>query len=502
MKRLLPLTAYLLCTFIAYAQPGAVRINEILTQNYGSITNLYDEDGDSPDYIELYNTTNSGINLSGWKLVDDDNIWKFPAGTSIAANGYLTIWASGKDKSTSQLHTNFKLSDKGEYLGLYDSQNNLVFDFGDKYPQQYNKLSYGFDNSNQLKYFSTVSQNALNGNGFTDKVATPQATIGRGFYTTTVNEILTCATAGATIRYTTDGFPVTISSTVFNGSLTINPSSKGIVTIRAKAFLSSYIESEEVSFTYIFPNSIFSGNLLALEGLKSLPVVSINTNDQILPNCVFINDAYQCNEQNMLIEWIEQDSLGFILDGFSEIAGVKVFGEGSINQFKRGFRINFDPSINNKFLEYPLFEDYERKGSNPTDKFRKIEIRGGFFDSYDVDGFYENYPSGHYITENWWRSTVLDANILSQHSRFVFLFVNGEFRGIHTLREKYDHHFYESYSDVDNTDINSIRYSNRVGSNRNHLLAKLQWSLYGTIIKNKNLELLAQILNLIMHHFK
>jgi len=193
-------------------QTANVVISEILTNNYGSITNLYDEDGDSPDFIELFNTTNSTIDLSAWKLIDEDNIWKFPPGVTIAANGFLTIWASGKDKHTTELHTNFKLSQEGEYLGVYDDQNNLVFDFGAAYPKQYNRLSYGINTNGVFNYFDVVTKNATNTTGYLGKVATPTANFGRGFYNSIVNESLSCETLNATINYTLDGTPVTTSS--------------------------------------------------------------------------------------------------------------------------------------------------------------------------------------------------------------------------------------------------------------------------------------------------
>ena len=103
MKNVYTITLLLILPLLTEAQ---IVINEILTQNYGSLTNLYDEDGDSPDYIELYNTTNAAINISGWKLVNEGDVWLIPNGVSLRGNSYLSIWASGKDKSVNELHTN------------------------------------------------------------------------------------------------------------------------------------------------------------------------------------------------------------------------------------------------------------------------------------------------------------------------------------------------------------------------------------------------------------
>jgi len=353
-------------------QAQTIRINEILVSNSGSITNLYDEDGDSPDFIELHNTTNATVDLSSWKLVDDDNIWKFPNGTSIPANSYLSVWASGKDR-ISPLHTNFKLNNDGEYLGLYDASNNLVYDFGVAYPAQHNKLSYGISSSGGFNYFDVITKDAANSNGYLGKVATPTADLGRGFYySTSIAETLTCITTNATIRYTLDGTPVTAASPTYTNAITIDTVSTGVVTLRAKAFLFGYADSDEISFSYVFPNAMFGGNYGL--GITTLPIISIQTDDQTFPECVTINSEKICAREAMIIDWVEKDSLGNNKEGFSAYAGVNVFGETTTNKYKRNFRVHFDATYDQKYLEYPIFETYPEGYSEPTEKFRKFEL--------------------------------------------------------------------------------------------------------------------------------
>ena len=75
----------------------SVRINEVAASN--SI--FQDEDGDTPDWIELYNYGTDEISLNNWSLtdiLDDNNPWTFPDIT-INADEYLLIWASDKDRS-------------------------------------------------------------------------------------------------------------------------------------------------------------------------------------------------------------------------------------------------------------------------------------------------------------------------------------------------------------------------------------------------------------------
>ena len=79
--------------------PETVIINEVSSSN----STFDDEDGDSPDWIELYNNSDSTVDLTGWSISDDSLLpakWVFPA-TSMAPNSYLRIWASDKDRAGS-----------------------------------------------------------------------------------------------------------------------------------------------------------------------------------------------------------------------------------------------------------------------------------------------------------------------------------------------------------------------------------------------------------------
>jgi hypothetical protein len=90
----------------------ALIINEVMTSNRSTIA---DEDGDFPDWIELYNSGAIPMNLEGFWLSDDPAQplkWQFPEMT-LAPGEYLVVFASGKDRfgaSGSLLHTNFRLS--------------------------------------------------------------------------------------------------------------------------------------------------------------------------------------------------------------------------------------------------------------------------------------------------------------------------------------------------------------------------------------------------------
>jgi len=128
---------------VSYAPPGAehdvyfyqhlfplapatgVVINEVMADN--SVT-AQDENNQYEDWIELHNTTGAQVDLSLWFISDspfEPYKWRIPVGTSIPANGYKIIWAD-EDEGQGPLHTNYKLSDGGEQVLLFNADSLLV----------------------------------------------------------------------------------------------------------------------------------------------------------------------------------------------------------------------------------------------------------------------------------------------------------------------------------------------------------------------------------------
>lgn len=117
---------YLLQTDLSQPNFGDVVINEFLAVNNFGET---DENGKHEDWIELYNNSNSVLNLSGLYLSDDytnPTKYTFPNNTIIQPHGFLTIWADEGNVNGTALHCNFKLLDSGEEIML--SKGSTVLD--------------------------------------------------------------------------------------------------------------------------------------------------------------------------------------------------------------------------------------------------------------------------------------------------------------------------------------------------------------------------------------
>ncbi len=124
---------------------ATVVISELVASNRRTIL---DEEGDSPDWIELFNPTEAAVHLEGWFLTDDAldlPKWRLPAVT-LGSGDYLLVFASGKDRAVAgqELHTNFKLEKRGEYLGLVQPDGvTVASEFAPAFPALAEDVSYG-----------------------------------------------------------------------------------------------------------------------------------------------------------------------------------------------------------------------------------------------------------------------------------------------------------------------------------------------------------------------
>ena len=124
---------------------NGVQISEFQAAND---TTLLDEDGDSPDWIELHNSSLESVNLEGMYLTDDLGDltkWRLPA-IEIGPDEFQVVFASNKDRvdPAGELHTNFALSSSGEFLALVEADGlTIASDFGPEYPPQLPDQSYG-----------------------------------------------------------------------------------------------------------------------------------------------------------------------------------------------------------------------------------------------------------------------------------------------------------------------------------------------------------------------
>lgn len=107
---------------------GVLVINEFMASNDN--IPVPGDNGDFPDWIEIYNTGATPIDMGGWYATDDleDNAkYQLPTDnpdlTIVPAHGFLILYCDGLGEG---LHTSFKLSSGGESVGISEDGTSLT----------------------------------------------------------------------------------------------------------------------------------------------------------------------------------------------------------------------------------------------------------------------------------------------------------------------------------------------------------------------------------------
>ncbi len=430
-------------------------INEIMASN-GSST--WDEDGDEEDWIEIYNAGNTAVHLLGFGLSDEENNplrWTFPS-IFILPNQYLVVWASGKNRSlhNQPLHTNFSISISGEPILLSDADGNIL-NIIPAVPHQ-TDIAYGrFPNASvNLTYLTNPTPNdENNGPGYSALSSPLLFSMPEGYYANAVSVSISSPDNNTVIRYTLDGSEPNANSAVYSAPLLFDqlndvpnffsmiptnntnpgpPYFEGwepplgnvykINVLRAKAFNSNTPEAPSFNATYIIDPLVHNR--------YSLPVMSLSSDFQHL----FDNQTgvyVYGNSENYWQDWERPGNFTYFTKngtlGFNENAGYQVHGNFSRSRPRKSLRMIFRNTYGNSWLDYPIFEN------KATDRYKRLILRNGGND-WGLSLIRDGIP----------QILAKDFKVETQYFQPTILFINGEYWGIHNLRDRYDVHYFET----------------------------------------------------------
>jgi gliding motility-associated-like protein len=211
---------------------GQVLINEICIANYSDY-NIPSGGNNFEDWIELYNPSATAVDISGYWLSDNaanPQKWAFPAGTTVAANGYRVVLLTGRGSYQPTflggLNTNFKLNQTAGEEIVFSNSGGVVletYDFDTMTPNQSNH-SWGRvpNGSSTWRILTNPSENAANpATGATAYAAMPTMDLQAGYYPNAINVNLSTLEPGGTIYYTLDGTAPSNTSTLYTGAINI-----------------------------------------------------------------------------------------------------------------------------------------------------------------------------------------------------------------------------------------------------------------------------------------
>ena len=109
-----------------YVDGDPIKISEIAPKNHIGLTDSF---GETSDWIELHNTSDTEVNLKGYKLSDSSEepyAWSFPDVT-VESGGYIYVFCSGRDvEKGDEIHADFVLSSKSGTVVLARPDGGIV----------------------------------------------------------------------------------------------------------------------------------------------------------------------------------------------------------------------------------------------------------------------------------------------------------------------------------------------------------------------------------------
>jgi hypothetical protein len=415
-----------------------VVINELMAYNTSTIFNPVAQE--YTDWIELRNTGTGNFDLTGCMLSDkSDNPdkWIFPYGTVLPGGAVMLIWADEEENPPNGYHASFKLNVAGEILYLSGTDGKIIDSLA--YNRQFENISFGTDTQGRPSYFSNPTPGAANDYGSAYRL-----TFGirydpvPGIYQSAQLVNLSWIEPGAVIRYTLDGSEPNENSSIYTNNLFVNTNT----VIRTRIWADGYLPGWTETATYIISPPF------------TLPVFSLVTDPlNLWDNTIGIyvegtnGITGYCSEtpKNYNQDWERPVSMEYFGRSDQRIlqvdGGIKIHGGCS-----RGF--------NMKSLVFFARNEY---GAN--------ELNYRFFDEKELDWFkaliFRN--SGNDFQYTMFRDGAIQAiakdkmDVDGQAFQQVLVFINGEYWGIHNLRERVNEHFISSNFNIPADDIDLLK---------------------------------------------
>ncbi len=260
-----------------------------------------------------------------------------------------------------------------------------------------------------------------------------------GFYNGALGLVLSANSSTAKIYYTLDGEDPSLRSKLYTSPINISRTT----VVKARTFENGVLSSKMVVQTY-FMNENFT-----------FPVFSISTPpDNLYDEDVGIYvPGFNADEGNRVanywqdwerpvhIEFFEPNkTLGFSID-----AGIKIFGWGSRSNALKSLSVMIRDKYGQDELHYPLFPDLN------VSTFKAFVLRAA---GNDWQKTYFRDPLASSLVEG--------KNVDRQAFRPAIVFLNGEYWGIHNIREKLNEDYLASHYGIDKDNVDIIsRYWRR-----------------------------------------
>ena len=417
---------------IQFSALAQIQINEYSASN---LTGFQDSFFKTEDWIELYNNSDSDVDLGGWHLSDKETKptkWEIPAGIIIPAKGYRIFLCSSRDLVVGdEVHTNFKLTQtKGTDIVLLSRPDGTVVEsFPLTLTMVENSRCRTTDGAADWAICTqpTLGQSNNGSPQYTGYTIAPIMDVTAGFYTASQTITITNNEPNSVLHYTLDGTNPTTSSPIYTQPLTVSSTQ----VIKAQAFstdpdilpgkmeFNTYFINEDFSLAVF---SVAADSVIELAGGEGaiIPVGSVEyfdlTKERTATSFGTLNrhgqDSWVLDQRSL--DWVSRDEMGY-----SKAVEEELFSYSDRNEYQRFmFRASGDDN-------YPAIDDDEHEGST--------HVRDEYVHTLAQDG-----------------GMKLDLRAVER----VIVFLNGRYWGVYGLRERaVDHDYTKEYYDQDKLNL-------------------------------------------------
>jgi len=463
MRIFLIISALLFSQQVAFTQ---LIINELSSKNDEFLVSA---DGEYHDWIELYNSSDSELSLSGLYLTDDidePGMWEFNV-KSVPAESFLVLFCSDKDDVIGgEAHTNFKLTSKGETVYLTDGTSILdSMEFG-TINEDY---SYGrLDESSDIKtHLAIPTPNKTNRNSGTILPSKES-----GFYKSEFELEFTVA-EGAKIYYTTNGDDPTAESEIYKSKIEIKDEYEEYEYLNlptaapdsVNCRMNFHIPESEIPRCKVISYCVIDSHgkrskvyrqSFFFHNNHSLPVASIITDNRNLfsqDSGIFVpGDKYEeeipCWTGNYFQKgWEKPATITFFENEnktLEEYIGLQIHGETTRTSPQKSLRISARKEYGVNKLENVFFEDAQ------VEEFNSLVLRTTMA-----------CMSHTLMKDALTLSCIQNLDHEKTYVKPTVVYINGNYWGISELRNRLDEDYLSDKYQIDEDSINIVSVDNR-----------------------------------------
>jgi hypothetical protein len=253
-----------------------------------------------------------------------------------------------------------------------------------------------------------------------------------GLFAAPVGVTLSCTTPGAAIHYTLDGTEPTAQSATYTGlPLIFN----NTTALRVRAFAPGS-HSPVTTHTYFVGVS------------HSFPVVSL----VFEPAAFFdsLSGIYVNYQQDLnAIANIEFFENGAEVAAFNQLVEVEIQGTGSAALEQKSLEIKAKGSLGESKVQYPIFPDL------PFEEYKRFVLRNGGQD-WCVMQFRDAFAASLMFDRSDLGDILKKPNLHLQAYRPAVVYLNGEYWGIHNVRERMNRFYVQQHFDWEEDEFDMV----------------------------------------------